>query len=641
MKFGRKLKFGDLAGFSKIGGARLFLIGLPVLCCSNEAAAQIYSLSPPVFEVVDENNVSLMSGKIQISPLLVQIGPLSFVANNTTGIGLNSLYDANYGQVYNCLIPANYGGTAGLVGQCTAATAHPTVQAVLGKERTTFSYINGQYVPEQTTGETYVDHGNGFCTWTRKDGRQVKYYARYPNGSPLCLSSDVYQIVYPDGRTIDYHHYGQATSATRPILALTSNDGFMLKYNYTGTPAIGAQASVVGINRAFQACDPAALSCTLNGSWPTGTISYQNALSGSQVYKVTLVDQTQKKHVYGLDIERRVLNYQPPGAQVPVITYSLCTPGVFNPANNTTPLTNCFGETVWNHLWNVPAQSAFFDQVNIANNNGQIWSYSPALTPTGGYPPYMKWSRVASSPFGTNKSAWGSSTPDDYRVGATAEVWNGMTKETFYFATGLNNPLVKHSKSSGHYFTYQYDGRNNVTAIEEYAAGATTPSYVRTASYPSSCANLKTCNQPDYIVDANGHRTDLTYDPAHGGVLTETGPAVNGVRPQKRFTYAQRYAWYLNGAGVMTRETRPIWVRTAESYCRTSAASGAGCAAANDEVVTSYEFGPDSGPNNLIVRGTAVTADGQTLRTCYGHDRNGNTIWERAPRAGLTSCPDY
>jgi hypothetical protein len=142
------------------------------------------------------------------------------------------------------------------------------------------------------------------------------------------------------------------------------------------------------------------------------------------------------------------------------------------------------------------------------------------------------------------------------------------------------------------------------------------------------------------VRDAAGRQADFTYDSVHGGTLTETLPAdANGIRPQKRYTYVQRYAWYLGPGGVMTRSTEPIWLLATESYCRTGAASGAGCAISGDEVVTTYDYGPDSGPNNLWPRGTVVTADGQSLRTCYAYSKFGDKISETKPRAGLAVCP--
>lgn len=604
---------------------------------SSQALAQTYVLTTPIFQTIDENMVSLTSGRTQIRVPVVEIGGLSFKTNNTTGIGLNSVYDENYGRVISCLIPAQYGGTAGMTGECAGATIYSTVQTILGQARANFSYINGQYVPEQTTGETLIDSG-GYCTWTRKNGEQIKFYAIHESGNPLCLARNVAQVIYPNGRVIDYHYSGSpAGSQSMPILSLTSNDGFMLKYNYSGAIAIGAQNSVVGINRAFQACDPDALTCSLSSNWPTGTFVFQAGPGSGVVYNVVITSQKQEKHVFGLDNIYRLITYQPPGADGPLYSYTLCTPGLYNPASQTTPLSNCFGQSTWHHLWNLPNESSFFDQVQNVTKNGQTWGYGAELTPAGEYPTYMKWSRSAASPLGVVKSSWGSTTPNDYRFGATAVVFDG-TGTYYEFAKGLNNPLVKQVAADGGYFEFGYDGRNNVTSISQHPSSGSAAALTRTASYPASCGNMKTCNQPDYYIDAKSYRTDLTYDPNHGGVLTETGPAVNGIRPQKRFTYVQRYAWYLNASGVMTRETRPIWVLNSESHCISSAASGAGCSAANDEVVTTYEYGPDSGPNNLLVRGQAVTWNGQTRRTCVGHDRYGNKIWESAPKAAPVSC---
>jgi hypothetical protein len=96
----------------------------------------------------------------------------------------------------------------------------------------------------------------------------------------------------------------------------------------------------------------------------------------------------------------------------------------------------------------------------------------------------------------------------------------------------------------------------------------------------------------------------------------------------------------------MTRETHPIWLLQTESYCISSPPSasstlGSECTNANDEVDVTYEYGPDSGPNNLILRGKAETSGGVTRRTCYGHDGQGNKIWETSPNANLSSCTDY
>lgn len=163
---------------------------------------------------------------------------------------------------------------------------------------------------------------------------------------------------------------------------------------------------------------------------------------------------------------------------------------------------------------------------------------------------------------------------------------------------------------------------------------------------PSVCnaASDKLCNKPITQVDALGNQTDYTYDPAHGGMLTKTLPAVavsgvGSVRPQVRYEYAQRTAWTKNAGGTFVAET-PIWVKIRERTCKTTAVQGQSCdGGATDEVITDFEYGANSGPNNLLLKGVAVTAGGVTLRTCYSYDANGRKISETQPLAGLAVCP--
>ena len=115
---------------------------------------------------------------------------------------------------------------------------------------------------------------------------------------------------------------------------------------------------------------------------------------------------------------------------------------------------------------------------------------------------------------------------------------------------------------------------------------------------------------------------------------------MNGVTPQTRYEYAQRYAWLKNSSGGYSQGSSPIWVLVRERFCRTTSPSGSGCVGGtSDEVVTDYDYGPNTGPNNLLLRGVAVTADGQTRRTCYGYDQMGRKISETKPSALLTVCP--
>lgn len=149
------------------------------------------------------------------------------------------------------------------------------------------------------------------------------------------------------------------------------------------------------------------------------------------------------------------------------------------------------------------------------------------------------------------------------------------------------------------------------------------------------------CTKPITRTDALGNVTDYTYDPVHGGVLTEILPTVNGVRPQTRTAYVQRQAMVRDAAGNIVASGAPIWLLAQTATCRTGAASGNGCAIAGDETITTYDYGPTSGPNNLLLRGVVVDAGGLNLRTFYSYDWQGNRISTTAPEGttGWASCP--
>ena len=204
-----------------------------------------------------------------------------------------------------------------------------------------------------------------------------------------------------------------------------------------------------------------------------------------------------------------------------------------------------------------------------------------------------------------------------------------------------NKPHVLERKiePEGNEVRYVYDGRDNVTETRAVAKpGSGLADIASTAAYPASCDNRKTCNKPTSVTDARGNSTDFTYDPTHGGVLTETAPAApDGVRPQTRYTYQQRHAWVKDASGAFVRAADPVWVLVQTSVCTRGSASGSGCAL-GDEVRTTYDYGPDSGPNNLLPRGRVVDADRLNLRTCTAYDASGNQISETSPNAGLSSC---
>ncbi len=205
------------------------------------------------------------------------------------------------------------------------------------------------------------------------------------------------------------------------------------------------------------------------------------------------------------------------------------------------------------------------------------------------------------------------------------------------------NYLYHVTSPEGDRVYYDYDEYGNTVRSERVAKpGSNLPSIVETVVF--ACSSPKTCSKPLTVTDANGNVTNNTYSSVHGRILTSTLPAApNGVRPQTRYEYAQRSVWIANSGGGFVQSGPQIWVLVSESMCRTSAATGnpsAPCAAgASDEVRTLYDYGPNTGPNNLWLRGVAVVADGQTLQTCYQYDQRGRRIAETKPLGAGATCP--
>lgn len=240
---------------------------------------------------------------------------------------------------------------------------------------------------------------------------------------------------------------------------------------------------------------------------------------------------------------------------------------------------------------------------------------------------------------------------DNWRSPGVGRVIDPLGRETRYTWSGGNPAAASMSQPyrldtvtlpDGRVESYAYDSRGNLErTVTTPRPGSGDPIIEVRASFPAACTNPKTCNQPTSVTDANGNVTSYSYDPAHGGVLTMTGPSVGGVSPTTRYYYMQKEAWLRSGAGY-AKTGEPIWLKSEERSCRTSTldlVAGTCSAGAGDLVRTLYDYGPDSGPNNLWLRGMAVVADGQTLRTCYQYDQLGRRIAETQPLGTGATCP--
>jgi RHS repeat-associated protein len=659
---------------------------LPLVCALISAerayAVQDDFIAPPKYNLTDRFSVNHFSGEVSLSVDTVAIGGER---------GLSHAFSA-----HQDLYQYTYVGNRGFTDKYAAALRYkligehvairmggPTYNVVwamsaiaLGDSADFLVMRNGEYAEggsAYTSNYSYEAIGdtrhtltieNGYRIWTKPDGTRV-FFA---GGGTAGMGSSADKIVYPNGFTL-YFHYGKG---------VTTNTGFQLKFEYAtadtglapekqgynGYPAntyAAPEASinqvqwwtknpkhVFAINRAYDYCNESAATplCSDNFQydWPKATVTWpggmpraifigqsvvtvENAAGGKSKLHYKAFDAAYGpsgnligNEVAGVHIVPRLEAYTAPGAAQPTVEYTY--------ENQFSIMATGTGSIPYVSTRAGETKTA----VGIMGSNG--YGHDPG-----------QWGEMYHSG-GEITAAVSSTLP-----GTLQEVQVNSEFRISSFEASYRNFPVYLQNYNGPSKAYGYDSRGNIDRVSLPAIDG--QSVVYTAGYPTSCTNPKTCNQPLWIKDArqnafyptdNSQRTDYTYHAESGQVATVTGPAVNGIRPVTRYTYEQKYAWYMRTGSSIQQAESPLWLATQEKTCRTTATIGNGCAGGPlDEVTTEYDYGPQDGtPNNLFLRGVSVTAEAggvlQTRTTCYEYDIYGNRIGETLPKGVSGSC---
>lgn len=611
--------------------------------CWNTAYAQTLTYTkvpyPPEISSSDENGVSLVAGQAAFSVSDTAIGPKDGGLENVV-----SSYSADTGFPQAVLANGFYPTILTVSGSNVVPTgqAMPIGSNYMGgiaqttsgvNTWTTFSFngvserFNGaigsgctqagvSYVSLSKRGGSLLSNGGGILTYTDREG--AKYTIKcgdFPH--PDQKNGAVTNVNYPHGQKITIYYQGFGTAYNPRISSVESNLGWQLKFKYAGP--LGSvnyrlSSGIVAVNRSFELCESMADNCSPAMQWPMSNYSFA---PGNQNFNIT--DKAGRNTRYTLNSYYEVTGIKPASSDVDTVFYTYCgRTGLTQPCNGS------FNEGGTN------VNRIFAGMVHKVTKSGNTRTYK-YIPYTGGY----NFVRQGAHPY------FGTQEVSTRTIPGSPIAYIQQDDGTNASFSGDDTNLILSVRRTGAPTqNFSYDNRGNLLTITTLPkSGSAAATIVTRANYDATCSNIVTCNKANWVEDARGNRTDYTYDPVHGGILTETGPAVGGIRPQKRYTYTQRYAWTKNTTGAYVRATDPVWVLNSESFCRVGAALANGCQLPKDEVVTQYDYGPDAGPNNLLVRGIAFSADGQTLRTCYTYDRFGNRISETAPNANLTSCP--
>lgn len=549
--------------------ARTWLVATSILA-SGVAAPVAAQTAAPEHTAIDANGVDLINGTYNPKVVDVSIGP-----------------DGLDGLTYERSALARPLANRGYEGWVSIDTAG-AVSVTIGITSEKFVLSGSTYVPVNGGASKLTHPSASAWVYTRGDGTQYSLF-RDSSTDPIVMTG-ISEIKYPSGRKVNLHWVRKMfvipcplrpcpTTTRQRLSSITNSSGYQLKFSYahnggavppsTLIPSWMTLTKIQAINNQIDACDPVADTCSgFTRNWPEAT--YTQTIVGA----VTTVD---------------VVNDR---GEAWRYTSSSTSAGIKSPssASDTTTITFSSGMVSAHTEDGITTNYSFADVSGVRTATVTAPDSSTTIV----------------------KSA--------VATGLLASVENGLGKKVEY-TYDTSGRLTEVKQPEGNKTVFGYDTRGNATSVTRKAkSGSGLADIVTTASYPASCTNQLTCNQPDWTKDALGKQTDYTYDATHGGVLTVTEPAdVNGIRPQARYGYT------LTGGGYRL---------TSVSACRSTAS----CVGTSDETRTT--IGHDA--NFLSNSVTTGAGDGSLVATTTAtRDAIGDVVTIDGPLSGADDTTTY
>ncbi len=507
------------------------------------------------------------------------------------------------------------------------------------------SALNGSGITFKSVGDarhTLIRNADKSYLWTTPDGTTSKYSCATFVGCSI-------EITYPNGFKVRVAYK-----------AVTTNTGFMLKYQLFTPGLTSTPGQIVGINLANQYCSADAESCPTSG-WPTATFTWPLGTPGvfkqlglpSSSYLIKLVNSAGTTEI----------QYQPENVCITALPYdNYEDPGC---------VANPLGDTKWSpRLRSIKTPESTIPNYQYAYKNiGKVNELH-----TGSLATYSYWQlstrsgQIVSATlngsdteyyFGPETAGEGAYTRGSYEVSVESQryelnVINEVMSQksgTYEYYPDLRKFVQFHTplKGQGPKKHYYYEGpKGNLSKIT-----AVTPSgevLLQKAIYggydsDGKCRFFKTCNKPTEVTDANNNVTNYYYDSLgrFANPVKILGPAAKagGIRPGTVYNYVPMYASYKRNGETITQDPDPVWMLNSEHTCISSVINDTGCDGGDvDTIRTTYYYGPQTSgvANNLLLRGKSVTADGNpSVRvTCYEYDKTGKLMGETKPKGNST-----
>lgn len=565
-------------------------------------------VTPPKAYTTTPGGINVSDGNLVYSETDLSMGPLTlerYYRGGTKqpndpmfGFNFSSNFDIFITRVYEApsyFHTVHIGNTAS--GIYTTSFNHDNQDAEKGK----LSLNGSQYVYIDDTGTTYT-----FSATVTAAG------ALYASGSRR-----VERIDFPDGRRQTFSY----TTGGQPRL-IEDSSGYAILFDYNGVGDVSA-ACIFKRSETYVGTASSCAGAAVKTSYGYTTIS------GPRYVLTSVLDAGSQTTTY-TNSYNGVTCVTPPGYLSCKISQNGVPSATAPSFGNTQVLAGGGTWVIGGQDWGVVPRG---DDGTPAPYDGHVEAYvtDPANQTTA-------LSFTKSSPYAITDPL-GRTTSFKFFGGirlSNGAYWGGQS---------FGSMLIEATYPEGDKYQAEYQGPFRKVTKERRVSKNGSSVLERIYTYGNSCTvypgTYQNCVKPTATRDPAGNWTNYTYAP-HGGVLTEMRPAptLNGARPLKVTAWVQRYAWTKNSGGALVQGALPVWVKASETVCQTAAGSNPSpvCDGSALQTVTTYEYGANGTGQSLMVKGVVVTANGVSLRTCYGYDNRDRKIFETQPNANLSSC---